>query len=291
MTNRTQILNELRESSPLLAAKDPSGNPYGVPHGYFEGLAGQVLSRLSSSKLPQGLSQPFTVPAGYFDQLADSVLNRVKALEAGSAAEELEVLSPLLSSLSKQTPYQLPEGYFEELPENSIDGAKAIELVNEELENLSPLMNNLRHKNPYTVPQGYFEALPGTLLAQVSTTTSARVVSMRFTRKVMRIAAAAVVTGLIVMAGWFYRNAPVNNTGNLAVTTDTSTQSLTSNITDEEIQQYLDQQGGNAADATAAVETVELKPENMKDMLADVSDDELQQFLEQTGNMNTEATN
>ena len=115
MTNRTQILNELRETSPKLAAKDSSGNPYGVP-------------------------------AGYFDRLASEVLNRVKALKAGSATEELEALSPLLSNLPKNNPYQVPEGYFTELAENSTDGAKAIELVNEELENLSPLMNNLRHK-------------------------------------------------------------------------------------------------------------------------------------------------
>src|SRR6185369_3720963 len=105
MESRITILNELREISPVVAEINPA-NPYQVPAGYFEGLAEKILLRLKN---------PYSVPQGYFETLPDIILKKAKAQHSSSAKEELEVLSPLLSQISKKTPFSTPAGYFDEL--------------------------------------------------------------------------------------------------------------------------------------------------------------------------------
>lgn len=294
MTNRNTILNELTELSPELAGKDPHNNPYEVPVGYFNNLPEHMLALVNEPANIAASTQPYEVPQGYFEGLADAVLNRVKAIEANDPKEELKQAAPFLSSLKKENPYTLPEGYFEDLAGNATEGAKAIDLVNEELENLSPMMNALRSLNPYHVPTAYFETLPSKMLGKVSDTEKVPVITMRFTRRVLRMAVAASVAGLILFAGIRYLNTPFasSETSYAAGTVKDSTTILT-NLSDEELEGYLD---GNAhnTDATAlnvTQEKVELNPENMKDLLAEVSDEELQKFLEETGTQTESMTN
>lgn len=79
MSEHLNIENELIELDSHLPVQAPR-TPYSVPSGYFEGLAGQVLSRIRSKEVQ----------------------------------DELQSISPLLEQLSKQTPYATPAGYFEE---------------------------------------------------------------------------------------------------------------------------------------------------------------------------------
>ncbi len=286
MTSRDTILNELRELSPELAGKDPHSTPYRVPDGYFTTLPERLLTLVQPAQLPQ-VEQPYQVPQGYFDQFAGSVLQRIKALESDEPAEELKQTAPFLSGLKKDNPYSIPQGYFEDLAGNITDGAKAIDLVNEELENLSPMMSQIRFINPYSVPVDYFESLPGQMLRRVSDAQEIPVITMRFTRRFMQMAAAAVVSGLMLFAGIRYLNTPFASSETSFATNSSSTDTTTilTNLSDSELENYLDGAGHNA-DATAVNETThqeELNPENMKDLLAEVSDEELQQFLEETG--------
>ena len=92
MQNETDILNELREISPLLAGMSKT-NVFRVPDSYFNSLAGQILSRikqqqplsvynddLSFSPLLQSLKEKnvFEVPDGYFEQFASGMVSRVQ---------------------------------------------------------------------------------------------------------------------------------------------------------------------------------------------------------------------
>ena len=295
MTNRNTILNELKDLSPELAGKDPLTNPYAVPEGYFNTLPEQMLILVNEPAQIAPSDLPFEVPQGYFDGLADSILNRVKALETNDPKEELKQAAPFLSSLKKENPYSLPEGYFEELAGNATEGAKAIDLVNEELENLSPMMNSLRSLNPYNVPANYFETMPGKMLGKVADIEKVPVISMRFTRRVIRMAAAAAVAGLILFAGIRYLNTPFasSETSYAAAETVKDSTTILTNLSDEELEGYLDG-SGQTTDGTALNETheqVDLNPENMKDLLAEVSDQELQKFLEETGTQTESMTN
>lgn len=92
MIKNPDILSELREIAPA-ADQWSCDVPYRIPEGYFEGLAGQVL-------------------------------RRIKAEEAASVSEELEMLSPLLSGINKKNPFTAPEGYFEDLSRTTVHQLK-----------------------------------------------------------------------------------------------------------------------------------------------------------------------
>jgi hypothetical protein len=279
MENRNTILNELKAISPVVAEAG-FRNVYEVPAGYFEALPGRMLELLKGAEeevspvLPGKKDNPYQVPQGYFDNFAASVLQRIKAGEAKSAKEELETLSPLLSGLGKKMPFSTPDNFFEELSDNAVAGAKAIDFVNVELENLSPLMSLLKDKQVYEVPAGYFDQLPQQILQKVKSQ-PAKVVSMSFTRKVVRYAAAAVVAGLIVAAAWLYVG---NGSG--------AGESLVGieQISDEGLESYIENQSSVSPAETMVLAdntNAEIDEEDMKDMLADVSDEELQKYVDQ----------
>jgi hypothetical protein len=277
MENRNTILNELKEISPVVAQVGFQ-LPYEVPAGYFEGLAAQVLARVReevSPVLPAKKDNPYEVPQGYFESFASNILKRIKADEAETAKEELEVLSPLLSALSKKNPFSTPEGYFEDLTDNAVSGAMAIDFVNVELENLSPLMNSLKGKNVYEVPAGYFEQLPQQVLERAKKQ-PAKTVSMNFTRRVLRYAAAAVVAGLIITAAWLYMGRGGDKIDPAIVVIE--------NVSDEALQDFIENQTVNPAEtAVITSANTEMNADDLQEMLADVSDDELIKYADQYG--------
>lgn len=73
--------------------------------------------------------------------------------------------------------------------------------IAQELEEIAPLLNSISKKPVQTVPAGYFEQLniqiPGN---------QAPVVSMKKATNWYRLAAAAVVTGILVLGGWQMMN-------------------------------------------------------------------------------------
>jgi hypothetical protein len=268
----------LKAISPVVAEAG-FRNVYEVPAGYFEALPGRMLGLLKDAEgevspvLPAKKDNPYQVPQGYFDNFATSVLQRIKADEAQSAKEELETLSPLLSGLGKKMPFSTPDNFFEELSDNAVAGAKAIDFVNVELENLSPLMSSLKNKQVYEAPAGYFDQLPQQILQKVKSQ-PAKVVSMNFTRRVVRYAAAAVVAGLIVAAAWLYIGTGKEESSLVGI----------EQVSDEGLESYIENQSSvSPAETTVlAVNTnAEIDEEDMKDMLADVSDEELQKYVDQ----------
>jgi hypothetical protein len=115
---RKDIIQELNELGSSLAGT-PFQNVYSVPNGYFEAFASSVFSRLNAENQTSFLteipkSNPYTVPAGYFDGFAESLLHAVRHRpDHLNAQEELESLSPLLSSLKKEPVFSVPQDYFE----------------------------------------------------------------------------------------------------------------------------------------------------------------------------------
>jgi hypothetical protein len=114
METRETILKELREISPAVANLSGT-NVFSVPAGYFDQLPETILSKIRQESVDfGGKVQPFNIPPGYFEGLATNILNKIKSREQ-SVAEELNELSPLLNSISRQNVYAVPEGYFESL--------------------------------------------------------------------------------------------------------------------------------------------------------------------------------
>jgi hypothetical protein len=174
MAQRDNILQELRELKSVLAGIPPR-NIYQVPDGYFEGLAGQVISR-------------------------------IKAMGTEDVGEP-DYISPLLTGLKKQMPYSVPEGYFDSLEKRVAAITQADhETPQQELEQLSPLLGGIKKQTPYSVPEGYFDSLA--LSGSQKKAPGAKVISI--TRQWYRYAAAAVVITFVALGGFFFFNKKEN---------------------------------------------------------------------------------
>ena len=249
MTQRDNILQELNELGSQLANSSPE-NSYAVPAGYFVGLIGQVMSR-------------------------------IKAMEASNAADELGHLSPVLSRLSKQLPYSVPDGYFEGLSEKlmqSVRESSDYQTVAEETGSISPLLAGLKKETPFTVPQGYFENLAAGA-ASKEAKQEAKIISIT-SRKWFRYAAAAVVAGIIFMAGLFI----ISNNNDKATGVKTLAK------VSRDVKKLNETQKDDLIDFLDAgmngTETAEInKPSSSKEvqqLLQDVSEEELKSFQQQT---------
>jgi hypothetical protein len=296
------LLQRVKEEETTLSPtlQQANNNPYQVPKGYFEELANTVLQRVKqeetvlSSTLQQANNNPYQVPADYFNNLPAIILNRAKASATESAREELETVSPLLGKIGKNMPFSTPTGYFEELGENAIAGAQAIDFVNDALENNSPLMNGLKRVQVYEVPAGYFEQLPRQVLKAVKAQQPAKVVSMSFTRRVLRYAAAAMVAGLIITGGVLY----LNKGGDKVTDGDKPVLAAAEldSISDEVLENYLENQTPAPAETAEVplannVTNDDLSASDMKELLADVSDEDLQQYIEKYSTVKDIQTN
>jgi adenylate kinase len=233
----------------------------------------------------------YQVPEGYFEGLAGTVLNRIKALEATSAKEELSFLSPLLNKAEKKTPFATPDGYFNDLTGNVVAGVQAIAFVNEELENLSPLMSGLKTKNVYEIPEGYFEQLPGQVLNKIDRQ-PARVIAMSLGKKMMRYAAAAIVISIVAVSAWLiFKPAGTDSKKVVPAIAKVDIPKEVKAVTDDEILVFAEN-NSNATVLADINTTAEADLNDTKNLFANVSDDELQHYLEEHGaNNNTINTN
>ncbi len=257
-------------------------NLYQVPQGYFDGLAASVLNRIKTQETDKQTAEPaldinkdnlYEVPKGYFDGLAGNIINRIKAQETENPKEEIELLSPLLGGIGKKNPFVTPEGYFNDISDNIVAGVKAIDFVNEELENLSPVMLALKDKQVYEVPAGYFDNTVDVILKKVRNQQPAKAISIGFGKKMMRYAAAAVVTGLIATGAWMYfkPTAPAD--------TIASIEQGIKKATDAEILNFSEISTASMAEAdTTAATAGDITEKDSKDLLANISDEELQQY-------------
>ncbi|MEO5945759.1 MAG: hypothetical protein ABIP79_03015 [Chitinophagaceae bacterium] len=250
------------------------------------------LKELNSSLANLSRQNVYLIPPGYFEGLAAQVMKRIKALEAIDAKEELGHLSPLLNAISKDTPYAVPTGYFEPLADNvlhTVRESNDYQTAKEELETLSPMLSGLKKANsvqtdghpgrPYSVPAGYFENLTEQIIT-AENKPATKIISLG-SRKWFRYAAAAVVTGLIILSGFLYfgKNNSTAEPGSKVMA------KITRDVKNMDIEQqdhlidFIDA-GLNGKEST------QLKNDNksteIKDMLIGISDDELRDFQEQS---------
>jgi hypothetical protein len=216
------------------------------------------LNELNAS-LNANSNNPYSVPKGYFDGLAASVLTKIKSETPVPATEELAQLSPILAAISKKMPYSVPENYFQ----SNIEGLSAFTSESEE----SLVLSFIEKEMPFEVPKGYFANVPDQVFKKISNR-SARVVPMK--RKWMRMAAAALVAGIMVISGIFY----FTNRGSNG-TTDPVT--AVKKASTEELNNFINT---TAVTDDKSQVTVNNNPKTEK-IFADISDKELNDFLDQ----------
>lgn len=228
-----------------------------------------------NSNLPAHNSQPvFSVPEGYFSGLAASILAKVKSGEP-SVSQELQELSPMLASISRETPYSVPFFYFVQ----TIDGLPGLTGTT-----TSPVLDAVTKETPYKVPQEYFINLPEQILAKV--TQPIAIVVPLFASKWMRIAAAAVVGGALFLAGYQYFDDkpqtivalhPAGATQTLVATTTPSIEQEIKKVSIKDLEDFIQNVPVTIKETKPA--TISSDKENVKELLKDVSDTEMETFL------------
>ena len=170
------------------------------------------LEELSESLRNIKQKELFEVPTGYFENLAVTILNKLKVAEKSSDTEE-SILSESIIRLDQKTFFDIPAGYFENLSVSILDKIKAGASSKEEIKKLSPLMESLQQVNVFEVPESYFSTVQDNIINATKTTTgtTAKVVSMPNPRSFFRYAAAAVITGAMVLGVYKYTNKPAIN--------------------------------------------------------------------------------
>ena len=124
MENSVDILNELKQLSPVIAGMEKI-NVFTVPVGYFENLGQDILTGIATEKSLISITisdfPSADIPHGYFDTLADTILGKIKAQ---NAPDELRTLSPMLYSIQNENVFEVPQGYFDTLADEIIARAK-----------------------------------------------------------------------------------------------------------------------------------------------------------------------
>jgi hypothetical protein len=128
MNNNSHLLEELEAICPLLATIHAyQKKTYQVPERYFEQLPDTISIRLKLSTASEeqpadntpailqqlNSSMPFSTPGNYFTDLPQTVMAGIKAVEFVNTA--LENLPPLLVGLKDKPLYQVPPTYFDTL--------------------------------------------------------------------------------------------------------------------------------------------------------------------------------
>ncbi len=216
MNNREDILAEIESVSASVAAI-PFVNVFTVEDTYFSRLPKIIMAQINVDSVIDS-KKNFTVPDGYFESLAGNILNKIHALENDVTAELIEI---------------------------------------------SPLLAGIENKETYTVPDGYFHRL--SFVEQKETAT---IISINKPRSFFRYVAAAVITGLLGLSivNIVDKSSSENSTITTAevvstITTPTTVEMNSSfdeallNVSDNEIEQYLQRSGQDVKAALVASST------------------------------------
>lgn len=205
-------------------------------------------------------AEVYSVPEGYFEGFAASVLNKIKA-ENASSIDELASVAPFLAQIPKKMPFAVPEGYFGQATEGLSEWVK-------EEEDLPQWLQSARQM-PYTVPAGYFENFPDSVLRKV-VKTEAKVIPISSSRKWMRYAVAAVITGIIAVSSILYFGN--NRSVDPAAQPHEWVAKKLKNVPDKELEEFI-----NSADAntTAIAKTETADNVEVRKLIKDIPDSEL----------------
>jgi hypothetical protein len=225
----------------------------------------QELNDLGSSLPTEKLENVYSVPEGYFDAFASKVQSLL-----------------WLTSLPKQNPFRVPERYFDDLADQILDGIRNhpdYRTSKEELTTISPLLESLNKRPVYSVPQGYFENFK--VPATPGQKADSRVVSLR-QHKWFRYAAAAVVTGIIALAGLmvYNNNNHTNSTGTTPLAKfEKEVKKIDDVKSTDNLIEFMD--AGLNEKELASNHKISAT-EDVQRLLKDVSTDELKEFSEQS---------
>ena len=175
-------------------------------------------------------------------------------------------------------PFSVPDGYFNELDEKIMEIIRRhpdYQTSREELESVSPLLSSISKRPVYSVPKGYFENFkPG-----VEEKKDTKVVSITG-RKWLRYAAAAIIVGVILMAGFIaFNNSNKDSAGKTLAKFEKEVKKINDVKSTDTLIDFMDA-GLNEKELASSQKSI--KTDDVQQLLKDVSIDELKDFNEES---------
>jgi hypothetical protein len=223
------------------------------------------LTSIAGSAITWPVAVPYRMPVGYFDGLSELIMERV-----------------LVDLPGKSNVYAVPHHYFDQLSDDILRIIRHAE-VSDELHEVAPFLNTIPKKDPYHTP-----VLPEVNIREIieveKESSSGKLIAMPTKRKGLwiRYAAAAVIVGVLVTAGFIYYSNQISNSfdpDNYA-RIDVSTE--ISKLSEEELTNYLSN-AEKLVIATADRESLLIDElPDVNDHLEYMSDDELNEYLQES---------
>ena len=215
----------------------------------------QELQEISPAVAAINKTNVGAVPDLYFATLADKILQRVSG-EANT-------------TLPKANPFEVPGGYFEGLAGNILNKVKSQQSeVYKELADISPLLNTISKQPVFTVPTGYFEQENFK-----ATKPKSKVISFSATKKVLRYAVAAAVTGIMAISSYLYLG---NDNGAGPENVNVNVSASVGDLSEEEILGYLET-NSSATDAVNIINTEQ--PIDVDGLIEEMPEEDIREFL------------
>lgn len=212
-------------------------------------------------------NNPYVVSVKYFDSLAEIVTQKIKA------DFEVEYY------FTTENPYSIPTGYFEDLPATIVQKiakqSKQAEVL-EEMQEISPLISKISRKPIYSVPDDYFKAIDWSKTDRVSS--KAPIVPFPVSRRITAYAVAALVIGLIAIGIFLFtgKQDTKSQANNQKPVFEVK------KLSEKEIVEFL-KSSSVAERTVTNHNIGTKKDSEIKSIVSEISDDEIQRFLEETG--------
>jgi hypothetical protein len=219
-----------------------------------------ILSEIQAISQPVAnlpKTNPFTLSQVYFELFSINLLRTIQQFE--------------------QKDLSTPENYFSTFPNKLLEKIKE-ENTTVELEEISPMLAGMQKQNPFYVPENYFATFNATQKKE-----QAVIRSVFSYKKIIRYAAAACITGLLIISYTYNQN---NTTSPLAALQRNSA----SDLSLESIIGYLDEvddvKDDNESDTPITAENnllVDINQETIRQVLQEIPENDIKQFIDQTG--------
>ncbi|MEO8712893.1 MAG: hypothetical protein ABI405_12250 [Parafilimonas sp.] len=267
MSDRINILNELRGFGASVLINTDNRNYFYVPDDYFDNLAENVLTHIFIASLPS--VNPYSIQAEYFENLPDIVLEKIQFEQSIS-----------FQNINEKKLYSIPDGYFNDLADNILNKIKSSSSnsIQSELEEIAPFLSTLSKTNVYSVPENYFDQL-NPLPPISDKQPPAQIISLgRKSHTWLNFAVAACIAAVLFGGGYLYFfNNPKNDTVSSLAKMDV--QKAISVLSDDEIANYLKDNNNIAVYTNSGNDDEQIKNIDIQNLLNNVSDEEIQDYL------------
>lgn len=271
MDNKINILIELKEAGAVTLINAGKDNCFSVPGDYFSNLPGDILAHIFINSLssvnPYTVSETYfkelpdiilekinihesihltgtdkgnvySVPDDYFNNLAGNILDKIKTSTIDSVQRELEEISPLLSKLPKTNVYTVPQNYFSEL------------------DPLADANNNGINPTVKIISMG------------------------RNARKWINYAVAACIAAVLFGGGYLYLFNRNSGNDAISPLANMNVEKEISILSDNEIADYLKDNTNMAVYTNTGTEEDQQQNIDVQNLLQNISDEEIQQYLD-----------